>query len=266
LNAEKVSRELSLSEILSLTFNLYRSKFLQFLLPFLIFGIIIGLSLYAITSSFPLPTPPSATASYEEIFAWFFTFLSRAIVTGILLGLISWLVGTTTTGVVIKNASDQIEKGTSNLGISFNYAISKLPPLLLAQFVAGILLLVGMLLFILPGLIIAVMFSLIAPTIIIEQKGAFGSLERSRKLVSKRWLKTFALLIILGIIGGIVIGAANVLTTPFSTIHPIINPLITYTIFAFVSPIYPIAITYLYYAMAAREIPSSPPPPTPRAL
>jgi len=187
-------------------------------------------------------------------------------VTGILLGLISWLVGTTTTGVVIKNASDQIEKGTSNLGISFNYAISKLPPLLLAQFVAGILLLVGMLLFILPGLIIAVMFSLIAPTIIIEQKGAFGSLERSRKLVSKRWLKTFALLIILGIIGGIVIGAANVLTTPFSTIHPIINPLITYTIFAFVSPIYPIAITYLYYAMAAREIPSSPPPPTPRAL
>ena len=262
MNAEKISRELSLSEILSLTFNLYRSRFLQFFLPFLIFGIIMGLSLYAITSSFPLPTPPSATASYEEIFAWFVPFLSRAILTGILLGLILWIVGTTTTGVVIKNASDQIEKGTSNLGVSLNYIVSKLPSLLVAQFVSGILILVGMLLFVLPGLIIAMMFSLIAPTIIIEQKGAFGSLERSRKLVSKRWLKTFALLIILGIIGGIVIGIANVLTMPFNTIHSIVNPLITYTIFAFVSPIYPIAITYLYYAMAAREIPPSPPPPT----
>lgn len=263
MNAEKVSRELSLSEILSLAFNLYRSKFFQFFLPFLVFGIILGLSLYAITSSFPLPPPPSATASYEEIFEWFFPFLSRAIVTGILLGLISWIVGTTTTGVVIKNASDRIEKGTSNLGISFNYTISKLPSLLVAQFVAGILTLVGMLLFILPGLIIAMMFSLIAPAIIIEQKSAFESLERSRKLVRKRWLKTFALLIILGMFSGIIIGIANVVTRPFSTIHPIVNPLITYTIFAFVSPIYPIAITYLYYAMAAREIPPSPPSQTP---
>lgn len=212
---------------------------------------------------FSITTPPSATASYEEIFEWFFPFLSRAIVTGILLGLISWIVGTTTTGVVIKNASDRIEKGTSNLGISFNYTISKLPSLLVAQFVAGILILVGMLLFILPGLILAMMFSLIAPAIIIEQKSAFESLERSRKLVRKRWLKTFALLIILGMFSGIIIGIANVVTRPFSTIHPIVNPLITYTIFAFVSPIYPIAITYLYYAMAAREIPPSPPSQTP---
>ena len=266
MNAEKFSRELSLGEILSLTFNLYRSKFLQFFLPFLIVGIIMALSIYAITSSFPIPTPPSATASYEELFAWFFTFLSRVVVTGILLGLVLWIVGATTTGVVIKNASDQIEKGTSNLGVSFNFAISKLPSLLVAQFAAGILIAIGMLLFIVPGIIIAIMFSLVIPAIIIEQKGAFESLGRSKKLVGKRWLKTFALLLILIIIVLIVSGVANVLITPFSTIHPIINPLITYTISAFVSPIYPIAMTYLYYAMVAREILPSPPPPPPPTL
>jgi hypothetical protein len=215
---------------------------------------------YAITSSFPIPTPPSAMASYEELIAWFFALISTIIVIGILSGLVLWIVGTTTTGVVIKNASDQIEKGTSNLGVSFNFAISKLPSLLVAQFVAGILTVIGLLLFIVPGIIIGIMFSLVIPTIIIEQKGAFESLGRSKKLVSKRWLKTFALLLILGIIVLIVIGIANVLTMPFSAIHPIVNPLITNIISAFVSPIYPIAITYLYYAMVAREIP---PPPQP---
>ncbi|RLI47304.1 hypothetical protein DRO69_00870 [Candidatus Bathyarchaeota archaeon] len=143
MNVGKPSRELSVGEILSLTFNLYLSKFLQFFLPFLISGIIIGVCTYAITSSFPIPTPPGATASYEELIAWFFALISMIIVIGILSGLVLWIVGTTTTGVVIKNASDQIEKGASNLGVSFNFAVSKLPSLLVAQFVAGILIVIG---------------------------------------------------------------------------------------------------------------------------
>jgi hypothetical protein len=228
-------------------------------LPFLISGIIIGICTYAITSSFPIPTPldipttPSATLPYEEVSEWFFELISTIIMIGILSGLILWIVGTTITGVVIKNASDQIEKGTSNLNVSFNFAISKLPSLLIAQFVAGILIVIGMLLFIVPGIIIAIMFSLVLPTIIVEQKGIFESLGRSKKLVRKRWVKAFLLALILGIIVLIVNGIANVLTMPFSTIHPIVNPLITNIISAFVSPIYPIAITYLYYAMVARE-------------
>jgi len=266
LNVEKPSRELSVEKIVSLTFNLYRSNFLQFFLPFLISAIITGISTYAITSYFPIPTPPdipttpSTTFYSEELLPWLFSLISAVIVIGILSGLVLWIVGTTITGVVVKNASDQIEKGTSNLGVSFNFAISKLPSLLIAQFVAGILIVIGMLFFIVPGIIIAIMFSLILPTIIIEQKGAFESLGRSKKLVSKRWLKTFLLALILGIIVLIVNGGATVLAGPLSTIHPIVNPLITSIIAAFASPIYPIAITYLYYAMVARENP--PPPPT----
>ena len=259
---------MSVSEILSLSFKLYRSKFLQFFLPFLISGIILGVFFYAITSSFPLPTPPlipayrGAPLPYEELIEWFFALLWAIIMISILSGLVSWIVGTTTTGVVIKNASDQIEKGTSNLGVSFNFAISKLPSLLVAQFVAGILTVIGMLLFIVPGIIIAIMFSLVLPAIIVEQKGAFESLGRSRRLVSKRWLKTFALSLVLGIIFLIVGGIAYVLTMAFNFIHPIINPLVTNIISAFVAPISLIAVTYLYYAMVAREIPPPPPPPT----
>ena len=266
MNVRKPSGELSVEEIFSLTFNLYRSKFLQFFLPFLISGIITGISTYVITSSFPLPTPPDMPASpsttfiYEELAPWFLELISKVIIIGIFSGLVLWIVGTTVTGIVIKNASDQIEKGSSNLNISFNFTVSKLPSLLAAQFIAGILITLGLLLFIVPGIIIAIMFSLVIPTIIIEQKGVFESLGRSKNLVSNRWMKTFLLGLILGIIVLIVNSAATFLAGPLSTIHPIANSLTTSIISAFVSPIYPIAITYLYYAMAARENP--PPPPT----
>jgi len=121
------------------------------------------------------------------------------------------------------------------------------------------LIVIGMLLFVVPGIIIAIMFSLVLPTIIVEQNGIFESLGRSKKLVSNRWLKTFLLLLVLGMITLIVNGGATVLAGPLSTIHPIINPLITNIISAFVSPIYPIGMTYLYYAMVAREKPTPPP-------
>jgi hypothetical protein len=266
LNAEKPSRELSVEKIISLTFNLYRSKFLQFFLPFLILGIITGISTYVITSSFPIPMPPDMPESPSTIFVqevllpWFFEMISKVVIIGSFSGLVLWIVGTTVTGIVIKNASDQIEKGGSNLNVSFNFAVSKLPSLLAAQFIAGILIILGFFLFIVPGIIVAIMFSLILPTIIIEQKGVFESLGRSRNLVSNRWMKTFLLGLILGIIVFIVNSAANFLAGPLSAIHPIANSLTTSIISAFVSPLYPIAITYLYYAMLAREKP--PPSPT----
>jgi len=261
LNVEKPSRELSIGEILSLTLNLYLSKFLQFFLPFLIAGIITGLSTYAIMSSFPLPKQPSPTAPSQEIFEWFVVLISTAIIIGILLALVGWIVTTPTTGIVTKCASDQIEKGTSNLGASLNFTIPKLPSLLIAQLVTGILTVIGLFLLFIPGIIISIMFSLIIPAIIVEQKGAFESLGRSRKLVRNRWLKTFALLLIVGLIVGVVTIIANLLATPLNFTYPNINFLITSIASSFVAPISPIAITYLYYAMGAREIPPPPPPP-----
>lgn len=258
---EKPSRELSIGEILSLTLNLYLSKFSQFFLPFLIAGIITGLSTYAIMSSFPLPTQPNANAPYEELFEWLVALLTTAIIVTVLSALVTWIVTTPTTGIVTKYASDQIEKGTSNLGASLNFTIPKLPSLLIAQFIIGILTAIGMLLFFIPGIIISIIFLLTIPAIIVEQKGAFESLGRSRRLVRNRWLKTFALLLIIGIILGTVISIVNLLTLPLNTTYPNISILIINIAFSFVAPISPIAITYLYYAMGAREIPPPPPPP-----
>jgi hypothetical protein len=166
-----------------------------------------------------------------------------------------------TTGIVTKCASDQIEKSTSTLGASINFTMSKLPSLLIAQLVIGILTVIGLFLLFIPGIIITIMFSLIVPAIIVEQKGAFESLGRSRRLVSNRWLKTFALLLILGIIVVVVTVVVNLLATPLNFTYPNSNLIITSIASSFVAPISPIALTYLYYAMVTKEIPPPPPPP-----
>jgi hypothetical protein len=229
----------------------------------LISGIITGISTYVITSFFPIPLPPdmltspSTTFVQEVLLSWFFELISKVVIIGAFSGFVLWIVGTTVTGIVIKNASDQIEKGKSNLNASFSFTVSKLPSLLAAQLISGILIVLGFFLFVVPGIIVAIMFSLILPAIIIEQKGFMESLGRSRDLVSNRWMKTFLLLLILGIMVIIVNGVANFLAGPASAIHSVANSLTTSVISAFVSPIYPIAITYLYYSMVARENPPS---------
>lgn len=259
MDTEKHSQELSVDSILSLTLNLYRSKFMQFFLPFLISGIITGITTYILTSSFPIPEAPiipqdpDPTFISETLIPWFSSLISTVIIIASLSALAFWLVGTIVTGVAVKNASDQIENGTSNLGASFNYIIPKLPKLLTAQLIVGVLTAIGMVFLIVPGILIAIMFSLVLPTIIIEHQGIFDSLGRSRRLVSNRWMNTFILALIAMIIVGIPLAITNFLTMPLADIHPIINPLITNIATAFVSPIYVIALTYLYYSMLARE-------------
>ncbi len=195
MNDRKPSHELSVESILSLAFNLYRSKFLQFFLPFLISGIITGIFSYVIGSAFSIPEPPDVPTNPDTTFVsdvivpYFFEFISAMVAIIILSGLVAWIVNTTTYGIVTKNVSDHIEKGTSDLGVSFNYTISKLPTLLTAQLIAGILIAFGIILFIVPGIIVAIMFSLVIPTIVVEQRGILESLGRSKKLVNKRWEK-----------------------------------------------------------------------------
>lgn len=151
--------------------------------------------------------------------------------------------------------------------------MSKLPSLLVASIITGILIMVGFLLLVIPGIILVIMFSLVIPAIVIEQKGAFDSLGRSSKLVRNRWLNTFALLIVIGVIIGAISLIASLVLLPgyfYSFASPFgngaafaIRLIISSIVGSFVSPILPLAETLLYYSMVARESAQLPPPPPP---
>ena len=199
MESKKPQIELSIGEILTQTFSLYLRNFVQYLIPFLAVGILTGLVTIAVRSAIVIPAAPVDPTS-QQLLAWFPTFLTASITSLFLSGIVSWIANSITTGITIKYTSDMLENGKANLQASFNFTLTKLLFLLAASIITGILVVLGFIALIVPGIILAIMFSLVYPAIMLEGTGVLGSLSRSRALVSNRWLKTFGLFLVLGII------------------------------------------------------------------
>ena len=134
--------------------------------------------------------------------------------------------------------------------------MTKILPLLAVSIITGVSIALGFIVFVVPGVILAVMFSLVYPVIMLEGTSIMGSLSRSHALVRNRWLKTFALLLVVSIIVGIINGISVVITLPFGVVGPLIASILT----ALITPIFAIATTLYYYSMRARTLPPPPPP------
>jgi len=268
----KPSRELSAEEILSRSFSLYSARFVPLFLPFLFAGLISGVFTAAVYSLIPLPLePPSPTAPPEVLVEWLSQLLSALVAVAILTGFVSLVVGIVANGMAVKYASDLLERGDADLMAGFNFTVSRLGTLLVAGVVTGILTVLGLICLVVPGVIVAVMFSLVVPAVMIEGVGALDSLGRSRRLVRERWSKTFVVLLVVGIILIVVSVIVSSILRPLTLLTGGYfsgwNSIATNIATAFVQPIIPIALTLLYYSMAAREAqlaaPPTPPPPPP---
>jgi hypothetical protein len=150
-------------------------------------------------------------------------------------------------GGAIKLASEEIVTGQTDLVASVRFAISRMVWIWAVSIVVGIIVFCGLIALIVPGIILAIMFSLVLQVVMIERAG-FESLGRSRKLVSQRWLKTFALLIVFGIIFAI----ASIIVSAISGLFGVANTIVSSILSDFYLPLFPIALTVYYYSNAAR--------------
>jgi len=89
---------------------------------------------------------------------------------------------------------------------SYEYAFSRLAGLIGLAFLVAIVVFVGFLLFVIPGIIFLVFLAVAVPAFIVERLGATESMSRSWKLVSGNWWFTFGVIIVAGIIVGVVNG------------------------------------------------------------
>ena len=259
LGIKKSERELSIGEIISRSFNLYSARFVDFLIPYLFAALVTGIFSMVVNLMLPMPLIPKLPAPREELLRWLGRFLVTLIAVAALVGFVSWIVNTIVSGIAIKYASDLLEKGDANLQVGFNFTVSRLASLLAAGIITGVLIIIGLICLIVPGIIIAIMFTLVTPVIIIERMGALDSLGRSRRLVSRRWGKTFAVLLLVYLIIGIAAVIASRIVSPLGPAGSITSNLIT----ALIQPVLPIALAFLYYSMAAKEAALAQPPPPP---
>ena len=144
--------------------------------------------------------------------------------------------------------------------------------ILIGAIIAVALIVIGFLLFIIPGLvalvafiIFAVRWSLLVPVIMLERKTVFGSLDRSQELVRGHTLHAFfVLLASLGFVLVVAIIVAIVLA-PFDLPRWLDEPIRTVVSGTLVAPFSALALTLMYYRLRAVKEPAPAPEPAPAA-
>jgi hypothetical protein len=111
------------------------------------------------------------------------------------------IVGTLYAGMVVTAVGDvqdgKREFSVNDLASSASHVIL---PLIGAGILAGIGIGIGILLFVIPGLILMTIWAVIAPVIVLERVGVFESFGRSRELVRDNGWRVFGVIVIVAII------------------------------------------------------------------
>lgn len=249
-----IARELSLGEVVSKTFELYRRNFVKYFLLFVVVEAIIGVVSVWAYSTFPLPTlPPNPTQ--QQVFNWLPGFFGALIALVAVVGVVSLVFGTIAFGGTVKMASEEIENRPVDLGGAVRFAAGKLLWMWVLGLILGIIISLGLIALVVPGIILAIMFSLAYQALLIENAGIGGSLSRSRELVSHRWLKTFTTFLVFAII--VIIGAVifGLISAPFGFASRAVSDVLS----AIYQPIVPVATTVYFYSNRARISPAQAP-------
>ncbi|KJK01129.1 integral membrane protein [Pseudomonas sp. 21] len=138
------------------------------------------------------------------------------LVVGILAGAVGYpfLAGINMIG--IRRAADQ--------PISFNEMFShfgQFVPLLITGLVMTVLVYIGLLLLVLPGIYLSIAYLLAIPLVVERKLSPWQALEASRKAITQHWLKVFGLFLLLGLImllSAIPLGIGVVWTLPLAII------------------------------------------------
>jgi hypothetical protein len=247
-----MSRELSIGEILSRTFELYRNNFTSFVLLFAVIEAVIGVLNWLASTLVTMPVAPT-NPTLGQTLSYFSSFLGAFAITILVSFVVSVVFLPVAEGATIKMASEEITGTKIGLMGGVRYAFSKLLSLWVLSIIVGIVVFLGFIALIVPGIILVIMFSLALPALLIENVGVFDSMRRSRQLVSHRWLKTFAVVIVLAIIIGIVELILNTISLVAGPGSGILGSILS----ALYQPVIPIFLSVYYYSNVARTTPAA---------
>ena len=242
-----ITRELSLGEVVSKTFDLFRRDFVKYFVIFAIAEVVIGLATLLANSVVQIPTIPTNRTDLSWIPGYFTALFELYFI----IEVTTLVVIPIAEGSAIKMAAEAIEGRTVALGASVRFAFSKLVRLWAVSLVIGVIVVLALVALIVPGIILAIMFCLALPALLLENTGVLGSLGRSRELVGHRWGKTFATFLVLGLIIVVIAVIITLVSRLFGGAGPVVSSFLS----AFYEPIFPIALTVYFFSNRARITP-----------
>ena len=119
-------------------------------------------------------------------------------------------------------------------------------PLIGVSILAGLGIAIGFVLFIIPGLILLVIWSVVAPVMVLERPGVFATFGRSRELVRGNGWAVFRVILIVGfavILVSLLVGVASV------SLGSIGRGLVQWAVNSAIAPVSALSASVLYFQL-----------------
>lgn len=175
-------RPMGFGEILDVAFTLYRRHFGTFFLTALLPNLPLALFWMVLGSAAGSADPQQMSG--------------LAGVAGLLVAPYSVGAAVLVWGALVHQGSRAVTGEEVTLGGGYRRAAGRFFPLLAASIAGGLAIMLGSLAFIVPGILLTIMFFAVFQAVVIEGEGPLAALGRSRELAKDGWLRIFGILFI----------------------------------------------------------------------
>jgi len=194
------------TEILGTAFGLYRRHW-RTLLAIVAIAVPLAVSIPSTTGR-SAPGGEYEVVVYHRVVAIGGSWADTAIV--VLAMLVAALGLAVVAGAVTRAAAAAVAGQDLGVGRSYRTAAGRVWPLLLVIVLTWLLTMVGLLLFVVPGVVVGVLLSVSVPAQVIEGTGAWRALLRSWTLVGGHWWHTFGTVLLSWLLLGLAVGLVDV--------------------------------------------------------
>jgi hypothetical protein len=186
---------MGVGDILDTTFRLYRQRFLTFLLialaVYIPYAILMGL-FETSGPAFTAGTGPSAAPKFNPV-GFSLQMIGVAFFSLIMFPLCL--------AAMVQNISASYLGEKLSAGDSYARAMPRVLPLLGTQFMVGVVIMIGFLLFFVPGILFSLWFYVFIPVVLLEGVAGFRAMSRSRELMRGNLGKAFTLGFVVSLLG-----------------------------------------------------------------
>jgi membrane-anchored glycerophosphoryl diester phosphodiesterase (GDPDase) len=131
----------------------------------------------------------------------------------LLAALVGLLLYQVLTGAITRNIAAEVAGQNLDLEQSYRFGFARLGPILVVSILVGLATLVGLIVFIIPGIYIGVRLAVSVQALVVEGKRGTEAMRRSWELVGGHWWHAAFTILIAGLITAVV---NAVITAPFS--------------------------------------------------
>ncbi len=192
----------------------------------------------------------------------FVIYLLLPAATGIFLVILFWAVGILYQGMVVELVQDvQDGRREHSVGQLLRSVEPVFWPLVAVSVLFGIGVAVGFALLIVPGLILFVIWSVVAPVTVLERPGVWRAFGRSREIVRGNGWNVFGVIVMVGVIVFLVSIAVGLISSGLGSFG---HAVVQWAVNAAIAPVTALSASVLYFALTRTDTgpqPTYTPPP-----